>query len=407
MDRSIRKFTGIGCAIVVGLLISHHQLARAGWSVNVGFTTGQGTVTVKITSATGVVSSKTTPFMLNPSAAINQKSNFLFAVTNSLPAGANPGTYVQVRGAAFGKTSIQSTNVAGDIGDSDELLPFIIPTSACASAAVEIETIKTNANSVTFQYRAKLSDEGSAMLLRVVETNSLQQIQQKYLVLLVGPYDNTDPNSCEGTITVTGNLENMGFLLDGHTSTLPFSIKCPDDMVLGCDAGALTTYAPPAEVTSSLPYTLTYDPPPNMLLFGVTNIVTASATDINGCTVSCQFKVYRQPIDFDGFDSPIGGADATGGSCASPLRTFRLGNVVPVKFAMSCNGVLITGGVPPTIEIQGCAGNSTPYVGLFEIFNNAWHFNIDSTIIGAPGKYIVTAVLPDGSRHSVVFQYKR
>ena len=73
---------------------------------------------------------------------------------------------------------------------------------------------------------------------------------------------------------------------------------------------------------------------------------------------------------------------------------------------MSCNGVPITSGVPPRIKIQNCNG-SDPTWGLFEIFNNEWHFNIDSTIIGTAGTYIITAVLPDASEHSVVVKYKR
>ena len=403
MEKSISRFTKIGCAAVVGMVFSHCQLGRAGWSVNVSATTGQGTVTVKITSATGVTNIVKTPFMTNPSAAINKKTNTTFAAEGLLPAGGNTNTYVQVQAFASFRTSIQATNVAGDIGDSDDLVQFVIPRSACASAAVEIQPIQTNANSITFQYRAKLSDEGSAVLLSVTNTVTGQQ---KYVVLLVGPYDNTDTNSCEGTITVTGNLTNLNLVLDGHTSTLPFYVTCPpDDIVLGCGSALPTNY-PPAAVTSSLPYTLTYDPLPNQLVFGVTNIVTVTARDINGCAVNCQFKVYRQAINFDGFDSPISGADASGGRCDTPLRTFRLGNVVPVKFAMSCNGVPITSGVSPRIKIQNCNG-SDPTWGLFEIFNNEWHSNIDSTIIGTAGTYIITAVLPDASEHSVVVKYKR
>ena len=407
MEKSIRRFTRIGCAVVLGMVFCHYQLARAGWSVSVGAIDGKGTVTVKVTSHTGPTNKITTPYLANPSAAINQQSNnIVFSTRGALPSGADPRTYVQVQAFASFRTSIQSTNFASDIGDSEntDLLQYIIPRSACAGSDVEIVPINVGPNSITFQYKAKLSDEGSAVLLRVVDTVTGQQ---KYVALLVGPYDNTVPsNNCEGTITVNGNVNQLNMLLDGTTSTLPFSITCPpDDIVLGCGSALPTNYAP-AAVTSSLPYTLTYDPLPNQLVFGVTNIVTVTARDINGCTVDCQFKVYRQAINFDGFDSPISGADATGGSCGAPLRTFRLGNVVPVKFAMSCNGVPITSGVPPRIRIQNCNGSS-PYLGLFEVFNSEWHFNIDSTVIGTAGKYTITAILPDASEHSVVLQYKR
>jgi len=390
------------------MVFCHYQLARAGWSVSVGAIDGKGTVTVKVTSHTGPTNKITTPYLANPSAAINQQSNFVFAATGLLPLNADPRTYVQVRASSNYVTSIQSTNFNNDIGDSvtTDLLPYIIPRSACAGSDVEILPINVGPNSITFQYKAKLSDEGSAVLLRVVDAVTGQQ---KYVVLLVGPYDNTVPsNNCEGTITVNGNVNQLNMLLDGTTSTLPFSITCPpDDIVLDCGSPLPETYDPPAVATGDTgPYTITYNPLANQLVLGVTNIVTATATDTNGCTVSCQFKVYRQAITFNGFDAPIGGADATGGSCASPLRTFRLGNVVPVKFAMLCNGVPIVSGTPPRIEIVNCNG-SPAFEGLFEVFNSQWHFNIDSTVIGFPGKYIVTAVLPDGSRHSVVLQYKR
>ncbi len=405
MRKSTWRFTKIACAIGVALVIGVCQLARAGWSVNVGFTTGQGTVTVKVTSASGAISTTNVAFKANPSAAINQKSTFVYDRTNALPAGANLGTYVQVRAGAYGATSIQSTNVAGDLGDSDDLIGLIIPSSACASASVEIQPgVQTTPNSITFQYRAKLSDEGSAVLLEVKDRVTGQT---KYVVLLVGPYDNTDPDSCEGTVTVTGNIENLDLVMNGHTSTLPFSIACPSDQVLACGAAPPAIYDPAPVVTSSLPYTLTYDKLPNQLVLGVTNTVTATATDINGCSVSCQFKVYRGAIDFIGFDAPINPDPILGnGTCTSPLRSFRLGNVVPVKFAMLCNGVPIVSGTPPRIKIQNCNG-SDPTWGLFEVFNNEWHFNIDSTVIRNPGIYTITAILPDGSEHSVVIQYTR
>ena len=410
MEKSIRRFTRIGCAVVLGMVFCHYQLARAGWSVSVGAIDGKGTVTVKVTSHTGPTNKITTPYLTNPSAAINQQSNnIVFSTTGALPSGADPRTYVQVQAFASFRTSIQSTNFASDIGDSEntDLLQYIIPRSACAGSDVEIVPINVGPNSITFQYKAKLSDEGSAVLLRVVDTVTGQQ---KYVVLLVGPYDNTVPsNNCEGTITVNGNVNQLNMLLDGTTSTLPFSITCPGDMVLDCSA---SSYDPPAVATGDTgPFTVTYDPAPNQLVPGVTTTVTATARDTNGCTVSCQFKVYRQPMNFEGFYSPIGGADASGGTCQVPLRTFKLGNVVPVKFTITCGGLPVTSGVP-IIGITNCPGTRAfGYQGPFQLVNNEWHFNIDSTVIGTganfAGTYTITATLPDGSQHYTVLQYKK
>ena len=387
------------------LLVSYRPSARAGWSVNVGVN-GSGTVQVKVSNACGTNTIKT-PFMMNPSAAINRQSNnIVFATNGVLPACARPETYVQVQATNNYRTTIKSFTGPGDLNDNEDLLQFVIPRSACASGDVEVIPIQMTNNSITFRYLAKLSDEGSAVLLRVVDSETGQQ---RYVVMLTGPYDNTG-EGCEGTFTVTGDTNKLTLLVDGNTSTLPFNIECPGDMVIGCGAGPLTTYDPPAVVTGDTgPFTVTYDPPASQLVLGVTNTVTATATDTNGCTVSCQFKVYVQPISFAGFYSPIGGADATGGSCQAPLRTFKLGNVVPVKFDMSCDGVPVTSGAP-TITIQSCTGNFN-FQGPFKLVNNQWHFNIDSTVIGTSGNfagtYRVTATLPDGSSHSTYIQYKR
>src|SRR5207245_1721324 len=134
------------------------------WSVNVSATDGKGTVTVRVTSRTTTVTNVTTvktPFMTSPSAAINQQSNFVFAATGLLPLNADPRTYVQVRASSNYVTSIQSTNFSNDIGDSEntDLLQFIIPKSACAGSDVEITNLNVGPNSITFQYKAKLSDE--------------------------------------------------------------------------------------------------------------------------------------------------------------------------------------------------------------------------------------------------------
>jgi hypothetical protein len=392
-------------AMLTLLFLNYPQSARAGWSVNVGVN-GSGTVQVKVSNACGTNTIKT-PFMANPSAAINRQSNnIVFSTNGLLPACASSQTYVQVQATNNYKTTIKSFTGPGDANDNDDLLQFVIPRSACASGDVEVVPVMVTNNAVTFHYIARLSDEGTAILLRVIDAVTGQE---RYVVLVTGPYDNTGM-PCEGTFTVFGDPTKLNLLVDGNTSTLPFSIECPGDMVIPCGTGPLTVYNPPA-VPSGVtgPFSVTYNPPPNQLVLGVTNTVTATATDTNGCTVSCQFNVLVQPITFTGFYSPIGGADATGGSCQVPLRTMKLGSIVPVKFDMSCNGAPLTTGAP-TITIQSCTGNFL-FNGPFTLVNNQWHFNIDSTIIGTganfAGVYRVTANLPDGSQHSAYLQFKK
>jgi hypothetical protein len=398
------KLNSAAVGLLTILFLNYSQPARAGWSVNVGVN-GSGTVQVKVSNACGTNTLKT-PFMANPSASINQQSNnIVFSTNGLLPACASSQTYVQVQATNNYRTTIKSFTGPGDANDNDDLLQFVIPRSACASGDVEVVPVVVTNNSVTFHYTAKLSDQGTAVLLKVVDAPTGQE---RYVILLTGPYDNT--GQCEGTFTVHGDPNQLMLVVDGNTSTLPFSIACPGDMVLGCGAPPLTTYNPPAVASGVTgPFTITYSPPPNQLVLGVTNTVTATATDTNGCTVSCQFNVYVQPITFTGFYSPIGGADDTGGSCQVPLRTLKLGNVVPVKFDMSCNGAPVTSG-SPTITIQSCTGNFL-FNGPFTFVNNSWHFNIDSTVIRSGGNfagvYRITANLPDGSQHSTYLQFKK
>ena len=292
----LSKILTAALGLLTVLLVHYSQPARAGWTVSVG-KNGIGTVQVKVSNACGTTVLKT-PSVQDPSATINQQSNtFVFATNALLPLCASLETYVQVRASSNYVTSIQSKTGPGDTNDSDEVLQFVIPRSACASGDVEVIPILITSTSVTFHYIAKLSDEGSAVLLRVVDSETGQQ---RYVVLLTGPSDNT-ANPCDGTFTVTGDPEKLNLLVDGNTSTLPFSIACPGDMVIGCGAAPPATYDPPAVATGDTrPFTVTYDRLPNQLAFGVTNTVTATARDTNGCTVKCQFKVYRQAMSFYG-----------------------------------------------------------------------------------------------------------
>jgi hypothetical protein len=387
------------------LLLNYSPSARAGWSVNVGLN-GSGTVQVKVSNACGT-NTIITPYMAFPSAAINQQSNKIHFATNAaLPACASSQTYVQVQATNNYKTTIKSATGPGDTNDNDLVLQFVIPRSACASGDIDVVPVAVSNNSVTFHYTAKLSDEGTAVLLRIVDAITGQE---RYVVLVTGPYDNTG-QPCEGTFTVFGDPTQLNLLIDGNTSTLPFNIACPGDMVIPCGTPLpLQAYNPPAVPSGPTgPFTVTYNPTPDQLVLGVTNVVTATATDTNGCNVSCQFNVFVQPITFDGFYPPVGGADATGGSCQAPITVAKLGSMIPVKFDLGCNGLPLTSGAP-TITIQSCTGNFV-YNGPFTLVNTVWHFNIDSTVIGnSPkfaGVYRVTANLPDGSHHSAYIQFK-
>ena len=99
------------------------------------------------------------------------------------------------------------------------------------------------------------------------------------------------------------------------------------------------------------------------------------------------------PTAFTGFDAPIGGADAMGGTPTSPRRAFKLTSTVPVKMALGCSGVPVTTGAQ-TIQVQKVSNSTdatiaidaTPTDGattgnvfrLDDATAGTWHFNLST-----------------------------
>ncbi len=125
------------------------------------------------------------------------------------------------------------------------------------------------------------------------------------------------------------------------------------------------------------------------------------------------------PIQFTGFLSPIGGADATGGSVTTPLRTFKLGSTVPVKFTAAQGGTAVNSGLQ-TLKVQLCSTSTTTASAIdatpqgnattgnqFRYADGQWQFNLDTKATGmTKGVWKVTATLSDKSQHSVWIQLK-
>jgi hypothetical protein len=125
------------------------------------------------------------------------------------------------------------------------------------------------------------------------------------------------------------------------------------------------------------------------------------------------------PIQFIGFLSPLGGADATGGSFTSPLRTFKAGSTIPVKFAASQSGAPVTAGTH-TIQVikyssattAGTPIDATPQAAAttgnqFRFSDGTWQFNLDTKSTGiTKGIWQLAATLSDGSQHKVWVQIK-
>jgi hypothetical protein len=125
------------------------------------------------------------------------------------------------------------------------------------------------------------------------------------------------------------------------------------------------------------------------------------------------------PIQFTGFLPPLGGADATGGSFASPLRTFKAGSTIPVKFCATFGGAPLTTGVHRLQAIKysdattgGTPIDATPQDAAttgnqFRLSGEDWQFNLDTKSAGlTTGIWQLAATLSDASQHTVWIQLK-
>ncbi|MFN0130546.1 MAG: HYR domain-containing protein [Verrucomicrobiales bacterium] len=151
---------------------------------------------------------------------------------------------------------------------------------------------------------------------------------------------------------------------------------------------------------------------------GVTT-VTCTATDGSGNTASSTFTVTRQPLGFTGFLAPLGGSDGSGGSSDSPLRTFKSGSTIPVKFTATCDGAPVLTGVHrlqvvkfSSSTLAGTPIDASPQDAAttgnaFRLADGVWHFNLDTKGTGVTtGIWEVRCTMSDGSRHSCWIQVK-
>jgi hypothetical protein len=130
---------------------------------------------------------------------------------------------------------------------------------------------------------------------------------------------------------------------------------------------------------------------------------------------------------FNGFLSPIGGSVETlnGGSFADPVRAFKLGSTVPVKFAINswdgttCGAPVITGihllqaikysnETEPGTAIDASPTDAATTGNQFRLTDSQWHFNMSTKGGGfSQGTWLLKATLQDGSTHTVWIAIKK
>ena len=203
--------------------------------------------------------------------------------------------------------------------------------------------------------------------------------------------------------------------------TTPPAISCPANITLACSVDKLVpvTFSVTATDDTNPSPTVTCTPPSGSVFPVGTTTVNCTATDASGNQSHCAFTVTRAPLSFTGFLTPIGGADATGGSFANPIRTFKMGSTIPVKFTASCSGSPVASGVHrlKAIKYTDATTSDSPIDATpqdaatsgnqFRLTDGQWHFNLDTKGTGlSTGLWQLIATLSDGSQHSVWIQLK-
>jgi hypothetical protein len=146
------------------------------------------------------------------------------------------------------------------------------------------------------------------------------------------------------------------------------------------------------------------------------NSSTPTITALSGTYFA---QAVQSPITFTGFLPPVGGADATGGTQSNPLRTFKMGSTIPVKFTGTTAAVPLSSGFHrlSVVKFSGSTTTGTPIDAtpqdvattgnLFRLTNGEWRFNLDTKATGMSiGIWQLIATLSDGSRHTVWVQLK-
>ena len=190
------------------------------------------------------------------------------------------------------------------------------------------------------------------------------------------------------------------------------------------------TISPALIAPDSAAFTQTFDTP----LVGTGKTLTPSGSVSDGNSGN-NYMVTFAPVStgvittaycFNGFFSPIGGSVETlnGGSFVSPVRTFKLGSTIPVKFAInSWNGTTCGAPVTTGIHILQATYFSTAVASedaidasptdaattgnQFRLTDSEWHFNLSTKGGFKAGTWLLTATLQDGSIHTVWITIKK
>ncbi|HEU5259345.1 MAG TPA: PxKF domain-containing protein, partial [Vicinamibacterales bacterium] len=151
---------------------------------------------------------------------------------------------------------------------------------------------------------------------------------------------------------------------------------------------------------------------------------TANYNAVAGATIT---DVIATAYCFNGFLSPIGGSVETsnGGSFTDPVRSFKLGSTIPIKFILNARngstcGAVVTSGIH-TLQVTfyssatdadspiDATPTDTATTGnQFRLTSPEWHFNLSTKGAGfKTGTWQLKATLQDGSVYTVWISIKK
>ena len=227
---------------------------------------------------------------------------------------------------------------------------------------------------------------------------------------------NTNYNSASGSVDVkiskatsTTTVTGGSFTYDGNPHSATVSVT---------GAGLNLTPAPSYSGGCSEAPVYVYQTTPIACTASYTYAGDANHTGSNGSATI----TIKTALAFNGFYSPIGGSVETsnGGTFGDPVRSFKLGSTIPVKFGATWlnGGASLTSGIH-TLQVvkYSNATDSDPAIDAtptdaattgnqFRLTDSDWHFNLSTKGLTA-GTWLLKATLVDGSIHTVWVTIKK
>src|SRR5882724_651966 len=305
MENTICRYTKFVSVVLAGMAIGYAPLALAGfYSYSDSF--GKGQADTRVRNGTSTLSNR-----------------FVTVPTNFVSSGFNTNLTLTVKGIwtnntptrAFstigsrGLITNKGTTTNGDAIDSGDptLDNLVTPSSACPSIELTSEPVdvldqQNQIDPLAYGYVLNVHGSDAGTALKVIWYDWLVQDgppadrddliangRKLAELVFVGPIDLVNYDCI--LIRSSRGREFIHVVTAGTAASLPFNLTCPGDLVVGCNQVLQYPDATALNITGGVPpYTVTIDPPADQLPNTVTNVVTAGATDANGCTASpCQF----------------------------------------------------------------------------------------------------------------------